>query len=273
MKLTFLGSGSAFTVGADNFQSNMILESESGNRLLIDCGSDIRFSLHSLGLSHLDITDIYISHLHADHVGGLEYIGFSTKFDPRCEKPNLYIENDLADELWNRTLSGGMRSIEGQLTQLDTFFNVHRIKSNNYFTWEGTKFELVKVIHVNNGQFIMPTYGLFFASHGVNTFITTDTQFIVDELIEYYERADRIFHDCETSAFPTKIHAHYQQLSTLPTTIKGKMWLYHYQPGALPSARKNGFCGFVKRGQSFNLSLPIKVPYFSLCQDSVVRYR
>lgn len=263
MKLTFLGSGSAFTIGADNFQSNLILESESGKKLLIDCGSDIRFSLNALGLSYLDITDIYISHLHADHVGGLEYIGFSTKFDPRCEKPNLYIEDNLADELWNRTLSGGMGSIEGQLTQLDTFFTVHRVKSNSYFTWSGVQFELVKVIHVNNGQFIIPTFGLFFESNGKKIFITTDTQFIVDELIPYYQKADQIFHDCETSVFRTTIHAHYQQLSTLPKRIKQKMWLYHYQPGQLPNARQDGFCGFVKRGQSFNLSLPLLVPCLS----------
>ena len=53
----------------------MLLINEQGNKLLIDCGSDIRFSLYAAGFSHLDITDIYISHLHADHAGGLEYIG------------------------------------------------------------------------------------------------------------------------------------------------------------------------------------------------------
>ncbi|MEC4984711.1 MAG: ribonuclease Z, partial [Oscillatoria sp. PMC 1076.18] len=62
MKLVFLGSGSAFTIGGDNFQSNIIIESENEKKLLVDCGSDLRFSLDALGLSYLDITDIYISH-------------------------------------------------------------------------------------------------------------------------------------------------------------------------------------------------------------------
>ena len=252
MKLTFLGSGSAFTLGADNFQSNMLLTSNTGKKLLLDCGSDIRFSLHALGMSHRDITDIYISHLHADHVGGLEYVGFSTKFDPSCERPNLYIEDDLADQLWNRTLSGGMRSIEGQITELETFFAVEKVKPNGHFTWEDVDFNLVKVIHVNNGQFIMPTYGLFFEVDGLKVFMSSDTQFVIDELIEYYQKADIIFHDCETAQFPTKIHAHYQQLITLPETIKRKMWLYHFQPGELPNAQQEGFCGFVQRGQMFD---------------------
>ena len=102
----------------------MLLVSEQGNKLLIDCGSDIRFSLHTAELSHLDITDIYISHIHSDHTGGLEYIGFNTKFDPRCNKPNLYLSKELAGELWNNTLAGGMRSIEGDITNLETFFKL-----------------------------------------------------------------------------------------------------------------------------------------------------
>ena len=77
-KLLFFGSGAAFTVGADNYQSNILLIHEQGDRLLIDCGSDIRFSLHAAGFSYLDITDIYVSHLHSDHAGGLEYMAFTT---------------------------------------------------------------------------------------------------------------------------------------------------------------------------------------------------
>lgn len=255
MKLIFLGSGSAFTIGADNFQSNMLLVSEQGNKLLIDCGSDIRFSLHAVGLSYLDITDIYISHLHADHVGGLEYVGFSTKFDSKCNKPNLHLSKELAGQLWENTLSGGMRSIEGDIADLDTFFEVHKIEHKGYFTWEGTQFNLVKATHVNNGYFIMPSYGLFFEVDGIKVFLTTDTQLCLNELGEFYKQADIIFHDCGTSEFSSgKIHAHYNELLTLPKKIRKKMWLYHYQPGPLPDAKKDGFCGFVKRGQTFELS-------------------
>lgn len=254
MKLLFLGSGSAFTVGDDNFQSNMLLVSEQEKKLLIDCGSDIRFSLHAAGFSYLDITDIYISHLHADHVGGLEYIGFSTKFNPRCYKPNLYMSKDLAGELWESTLSGGMRSIEGDIADLETFFESKKIARNGYFTWEGIQFNLVKVIHVNNGYFVMPSYGLFFEVNGIKTFITTDAQFCLEQLEELYERADIIFQDCETSQFPTHLHAHYEKLLTLPKKIMNKMWLYSYQPGLLPDAKKAGFRGFVKRGQTFEFS-------------------
>jgi ribonuclease BN (tRNA processing enzyme) len=48
MKLTFIGVSSAFAVGKNIFQSNMLLESTDGRRLLIDCGSDARHALHPI---------------------------------------------------------------------------------------------------------------------------------------------------------------------------------------------------------------------------------
>lgn len=250
-QLLFLGSGSAFTVGADNFHSNILLITESGKKLLIDCGSDLRFSLHKAGFSHRDITDIYISHLHSDHVGGLEFVGFTTKFDPFCNQPNLYLKQDIADEIWHNTLSGGMTSIEGEIANIHSFFNVYPIEKNS-FIWHNIKFDLIKVTHINNGTFIMPTYGLFFELNGTKIFLTTDTQFCYEEVKELYEKADLIFHDCEISQYPTPVHAHYEELVNLPISIKEKMWLYGYQPGVLPQAEKEGFLGFVKRGQIFN---------------------
>jgi ribonuclease BN (tRNA processing enzyme) len=251
MKLIFLGSGSAFTVGADNFQSNMLIISENGQKLLIDCGSDIRFSLHAIGMSYVQITDIYISHLHSDHIGGLEYIGLCSKFDPHCKKPNLYASKDITIDIWDRAISGGMRFVDGDIFDLNDYFEVYPIKKNGYFIWENIKFHLVQVIHVDSGYLPMPAYGLFFKLNDRQILVTTDCQLCLNELQEYYEHADIIFHDCETSKFPTPVHARYEQLINLPAEIKHKMWLYGYNPGKLPDASIGGFRGFVKRGQIF----------------------
>ncbi len=250
-QLLFLGSGSAFTVGGDNFHSNIFFISETGKKLLIDCGSDIRFSLNKEGFYHRDITDIYISHLHSDHAGGLEYVGLTTKFDPQCDKPNLYLSYDITAAIWNNTLSGGMGSIEGNITSLDSFFNVHEVDGNRSFRWEKIKFELVKMTHINNGTSVMPTYGLFFEVNHAKIFITSDTQLCYQQLETYYQNADVIFHDCETSKYPTPVHSHYEELVKLPEPIKRKIWLYGYQPGELPNAQKDSFLGFVKRGDRF----------------------
>lgn len=250
--LTFLGSGSAFTVGGDNFQSNAILTLENNQKFLIDCGSDIRFSLHALGLCYRDISDIYISHLHSDHVGGLEYVGFTTMFDPSCPKPNLYLSQDIAVDLWDRSLAGGMEPIEGELASLENYFQLHSLDPGETFTWEGITFQLIKLNHVDTGSMLMPAYGLFFTVNGHRVFFSNDTKFSYESLKRYFHEADIIFHDCEISPYPTPVHAHYNELRKLPDPIKAKMWLYGYQPGALPSAEEDGFLGFVKRGQRFD---------------------
>jgi ribonuclease BN (tRNA processing enzyme) len=253
MRFLFLGSGSAYTVGGDNFQSNMLLIAESGKRLLIDCGSDIRWSLAKHGLSYLDVTDIYISHLHSDHVGGLEYIGFKRHYDPRCDRPCLYVETSLVDPLWNHSLVGGMGIISGEDTKLETFFDVHSVTAGKSFQWEGARLEPVTMIHVSGERRTLHSFGLMIENEGCRMFLTTDTQYSPDHLAEYYSRADLIFHDCEIGPVKTGVHPHYERLVQLPEAVRAKTWLYGYQPGALPDAVADGFCGFVRAGQSFDL--------------------
>lgn len=255
MQLFFLGSGSAHTVGADNFQSNMMLIADSGRRLLIDCGSDVRWSLARQGLTHLDVTDIYISHLHADHIGGLEYVGFQRKFDPRCERPRLYVEASLAAPLWNRSLRGGMGVISGIETELETFFDVHAVTANKPFMWESARLHPVPAVHVSSPRATVHSYGLLIERDGHRTFLTTDTQFTPGRLAAYYVSADLIFHDCETGPARTGVHPNYDDLVKLPAAVRAKTWLYGYPPGPLPDAAAAGFRGFVRAGQSFELSL------------------
>lgn len=253
IKMIFLGSGAAFSVGNDNFQSNILLIDENEEKFLIDCGSDIRFSLHKVGLSYLDITDIYISHLHSDHAGGLEYIGLSRKFDSKCQNQttNLYLSHEIATDVWHKTLSGGMEYMEGYIATISDFFRVYAIKKNQEFYWKKIRFYPFKTNHVNSGSCLMPSQGLFFELAGKKVLLSGDTKLEFARWQNYYEEADIIFHDCETSKIPTPVHPRYQQLVNLPQNIKGKMWLYGYQTGELPDANKGGFRGFVKRGQVF----------------------
>ncbi len=254
MKLIFLGSGSAFTVGEKNYHSNQLLVDDQGHSLLIDCGGDARHALQELELGYDAITHVYISHLHADHTGGLEWLGFTTFFDAACAKPHLFINAILAEKLWVHVLSGGMSSIQGHSAALDTYFDVEQIPFGGSFAWSDITFHLIQTVHYMEGNSLALSFGLFFGICGQQVFMTTDTQFVPHLMMVYYQKADIIFHDCQTTASTGGIHAHYQELLTLPPEIREKMWLYHYNAGDRPDALADGFCGFVEKGQVFTFS-------------------
>lgn len=259
MKLTFIGTGSAFTVGdaCGNYQSNMVLEADSYKKLLIDCGSDARFSLYDQGFSANELRNIYISHLHADHIGGLEWFAFTSKHNPTGSfKSTLHVSEDIVDDLWNRALSAGLNPSQDPSITLSTFFDLD-VVTDRTFKWEEITFHLFPTLHIASGNWRMPSYGLWFQAHQQTVLITTDTQFDLAGLQELYNKSDLIFQDCETSASKSGVHAHYNELKLLSPEIKSKMWLYHYQPGPLPNAKLDGFKGFVRKGQCFDLGCTI----------------
>ncbi|MBD8028110.1 ribonuclease Z [Ureibacillus sp. Re31] len=69
MEIIPLGVGGAFTT--TNYHNNYIIHLNE-KYLLIDAGSTLRFSLREAGYHYTDIDAVFISHLHFDHVGGLE---------------------------------------------------------------------------------------------------------------------------------------------------------------------------------------------------------
>ncbi|CCQ74914.1 MBL fold metallo-hydrolase [Magnetospira sp. QH-2] len=260
MQLTFLGTGAAFTVADGNFQSNMFVEAspipdDPVNRrgLLLDCGSDIRWSMKAQGLDHTNVDALYISHLHADHVGGLEWLAFRRYFDPDCAPPDLFIHESLVDELWTHCLQAGLEGLKFGKADLETYFTLHSLPSGGTFQWQGLACRLVRLPHFICGDQQSHSYGLMMAINNRRTLLTTDSMFHPETLAPFYEEADVILQDCETLVnCESGAHAHYHRLLTLPEVWRERMWLYHYNDGGLPGA--DGFKGFAQPGQVISLA-------------------
>lgn len=130
------------------------------------------------------------------------------------------------------------------------------IRKGKSFTWEGYKFTPIQTIHIVSGYLHKFSYGLLIESpNDFTTFITGDTQYAPSSLATPYEKANLIFHDCDTTNYPEKnsihaVHAHYMDLRTLPTNLKNKMWLYHYNK-PVDAFAEDGFAGFVQKNQEF----------------------
>lgn len=250
-QLTFIGSGSAFVSKEKNWQSNAVLES-GNNRLLIDCGSDVRHALADAGIKPQSIDAIFITHFHADHIGGLEWFGFMNyfprQFKPDSWYPKLFVrDNEFAKRLW-QAIEPGLASIEFNSVALASYFDVRF--SGELFYWQGKRFEVIQTIHTLNGNSLNPSYGLFFPLNHKNTFFSGDTQFNPNQYIKILREADLVFHDCETSPFESGVHSHWKRLLELPPEIKAKMWLYHFDDKPF-DAKAEGFKGWVEKGQSF----------------------
>lgn len=211
MKITVIGCGNAFSKKSFN-QSFLI--SENGRNLLVDCGSTVPMALAEAGIKLADIHDIYISHQHADHIGGLEEVAF-TRYDwgkkPRHYSegkyaPRLIAEAGLMVELWDQSLKGGLQSMEGFDSDLNTFFECVPIKSGEAFEWEGWSMRLTQQIHIMAGSRIMPTYGLVITKEGHKTvYLTTDSQHCSPKQIQvFYKQADLIIQDSEITGLNFK---------------------------------------------------------------------
>jgi ribonuclease BN (tRNA processing enzyme) len=255
MKIQFLGVGDQFSVH-DQYQSNMVITAGSGAKILVDCGGDVKYSLMECKINPTDIDAVYISHLHADHIGGLEWLALSTYFGRENKRLKLFCEEKLQSKLWDNALQGGLECLGNKYMELSDYFDCHPVAEAGGFGWQDIHFELVKMPHVMGEECNMYSYGLLAvtADKKKSLFISTDTQFQPDLIENIAERASLIFHDCETSAVKSTVHAHYEQLLTLPASVKNKMWLYHYQRDPKYRPHQDGFLGFVLKGQEFTLT-------------------
>ncbi|MFZ2960240.1 MAG: MBL fold metallo-hydrolase [Candidatus Ozemobacteraceae bacterium] len=257
-RLKFIGVGSAFTT-REYYQSNLLVIAESGKKLLIDCGAQAQFALEELGITNAnvgsEIDGVYISHLHADHIGSLEWLALVTYFHPARKRPKLFGVQVVLGDLWNKSLRGGLETLEGKIANLTDYFECHPVRANSSFVWENIRFTPVQTVHVVSGMMIQHSYGLLIheESGGPRVFFSADTQFAPYQMRRIYETVDLIFHDCETAPFKSGVHAHYDDLKTLPAAVKAKMWLYHYQPKPTQDAAGDGFLGFACKAQEFEV--------------------
>jgi ribonuclease BN (tRNA processing enzyme) len=259
MKVTFLGVGSAFSRKYAN--SNILVES-GAVKLLIDCSHSAPRALEEYGLSLKDVTHVFITHLHADHIGGLEEYAFQAKLFYN-RKPVIMTTETLLDRLWHASLRGGLEFFEekpghSQPLTLQDYFNPKPVAPESWFTI-GKNPGLRIRPHPTNHVQAMECYGLEVEElpegQEKRFFFSGDTKFDSNLILHGVQTSSLIFHDCQLYDLGKDnergVHASYQQLLTLPDDVRRRMWLYHYEDTPLPDAEKDGFAGFITELQSF----------------------
>lgn len=85
MRLRFLGSGDAFGSGG-RFNTCMHVVT-AGTTFLIDCGASSMIAMKRYGVVPNDIDTILVTHLHADHFGGLPFFVLDAQFFSKRQRP------------------------------------------------------------------------------------------------------------------------------------------------------------------------------------------
>lgn len=263
LTLTFLGVGSAFA--KRNFQSNALVEAwkhgpERQDRpdetLLIDFGMTGPLALHHLKdqhgfaylahnrrINYVAIDRIFITHLHADHVGGLfELAGvcrYAYKELPggRALKPRLLAADDVLCDLWERCLVGSLGPRRGGCAALSDYFVTETLRASpagragQHTMLDRYTFTLFRTDHIRiHEKYDWPAYGLLLADDRTDetVFFSSDSRLDVEGNGALMRGAKLLFHDTQLEPAEDPIHASIGELRELPGDLRKRMALYHY---------------------------------------------
>jgi len=128
VQATFVGTGDAFS---RRFGHTNVLIEAGDLCLMIDFGHLAPPRLEELGYSLAQLTHVLISHIHVDHIGGLEELAFVTRFVHQ-RRPKMLAPRGLAGLLWEHSLRGGLEMVaddEGRALHcgLESFFDVEEL--------------------------------------------------------------------------------------------------------------------------------------------------
>ena len=234
--LQILGCGHSESI--EHFNNNALVVSPQG-KLLIDCGHTIKHALHAQQLNFGDIDAVYISHVHGDHVFGLERMAYEAKFTFN-KRIQLIFHKSLYAELWEQTLRGSLgRHGDGE-AQLSDYFDVHMLNVH-HFDCLGNRYTLYPVPHTPG----KPAFGICLNEQ---IFYSTDT-IAIPELIQQIP-FEVGFHDVTLTAF-NPVHAPLNDLlRDYPEAIRKKLYLMSYQDNwrDFEAQVKREFNGFAKQG-------------------------
>lgn len=263
LSIFFVGSGSAFSKKMN--QTNILIV-KGDDHLMIDCGTKTPQALWEYGLPVYKMDNFYITHTHADHIGGLEEVMLMNRYMMNQKRANIYINKCFRRTLWNYSLRGGAEgneNNEGKQLVFDDMWKTivpKKLKGRERDSWTFTvgdlKITSFRTMHTPDTSTSWKdsawSTGLIIDD---KILFTSDTRFDKD-LLEYtlgHWSIDTIFHDCQF--FTGGVHASIDELDTLDDDIKKKMILMHYGDNwenFTERIDKSPYLGLVKEGCFYN---------------------
>lgn len=221
-----LGVGDTFS---EKHHSTALLLVCDGFHLAIDCPDMYRSVLRAAAersgraLSLSEIDHVLITHVHGDHMNGLEGVAFYKYFAER-KKVRLLASPEVRASIWDQRLKASMSALwDGERFQeltFDTYFDHVPLGWTGEVSVGPFRIRARRTIHH------VPTSAVLVEAAGRTLGYSSDTAFDPD-LLRFLAPADLIIH--ETNLGPA--HTPYEALASLPAELRARMRLVHYPDG------------------------------------------
>lgn len=222
-EVVVLGVGDTFS---ERHCTSALLLSYDGFHLAVDCPDRYRAVLRVAGdragraLPLAAIEHVLLTHVHGDHMNGLEGVAFYKRFAAGT-RLNLLATPEVRAVLWEQRLRAAMETLWDGAA-------MHTMSFDDYFAyaplaWEGETRVGPFRIRTRRTRHHVPTCALRVECGGRTFGYSSDTSFDPG-LIDFLAPADLIVH--ETNLGPA--HTAYAQLAALPEGTRRKLRLIHY---------------------------------------------
>ena len=258
-KFQFIGSGNARSKPPVNYNTNVLVHAPGG-KWLIDFGLMGPLALQNAGYRTAQIDAAFITHLHGDHVYGIEEVLFESFFKLHRRftlwLPTNFVRPYAApgEDIWENFLKASMTSAvletDGyRQLSFEDYADIQPIEVGKKYSFMGVPVETFPVNHVWNRS----AFGICLDDR---IFYTSDSTFSRRAIERVFERgAELLFHDVSfLPARPGAVHASFDELKTLPKDMIEKIVLMHYADEVTDDEKQNAIdLGFrlAKCGQVF----------------------
>ncbi len=224
IKLTVLGVGTPFSI--KHGTTSFILSFDDVEHNLLVEAPDRIFNVvnkYGNGIKLRDIDHVYISHIHGDHVNGLEPLGFWNRYSIQ-RRLHVFMGEGITSSFIRRFKDpmGSCGPRLGEHVELDFYFDIHPLK-------EGIKqiidiggkrigLEIMKTTHC------VPTYAFKLEYDGKCVGYSADTEFS-KELVSFLKGCDVIIHELGNTPIN---HTTIEDLKQLPNEVLNKIYWIHY---------------------------------------------
>jgi len=220
MKIKAIGTGSAFA-RPPLFNASLLVTTGK-EKYVVDCGCNVPYALEKVARQNLkDVDGVLITHVHMDHIGGLEEWAFKNMYVYGKARPMLMAPAVVLRDLQKRLMPALWKDHTGKL-ELKDYFRIKEVEPDKSYKLGECSVTFIPVKHVP----AFPSFGLYFKHPKKRVFFSADAIFDANLIEKMAAISDIIIYD--TQLFTGGVHASLEELQTLPKEMKKKIFCHHY---------------------------------------------